>query len=383
MSRPRPGTDTVDLTGIDGANPLGFLAALGTLVTLHDAGEKHARLHWKSGTTWTPAIGGISVIDPAQLSEIVARGLLGREVSEGAENECAQAEEQYSAAKKAVKDELTDIRRRKLRGNVRKGAIETEVAPLERKREKLREIWLEALAAAVPRAELALGKRIDCKPAEFREHASAFLARSCLSDRDAVDLLAAFGSDASLNDRTDTIEPTPFQFITGSGHQYFLETVRDLVERVSPKRVHNTLFESWTYQDEKLSMRWDPLEDRRYALMDRDPTSSGNKPRTMWMANLLGYRSLSLFPSAPRRGGLRVVGWFGLNKEPSFTWPLWDSPALPDTIRSLLSMSELIVPQPSHEDLYARGVLALFRAHRIQVGTGSNRKLNFSPARRV
>jgi hypothetical protein len=30
-------------------------------------------------------------------------------------------------------------------------------------------------------------------------------------------------------------------------------------------------------------MRWDPTEDRRYALLDRDPTAGDNKSRT-------GYR---------------------------------------------------------------------------------------------
>ena len=69
-------------------------------------------------------------------------------------------------------------------------------------------------------------------------------------------------------------------------------------DRLQIERVHAALFEPWTYRDDRYSMRWDPLEDRRYALMDRDPTASDNKSRTVWMANLFAYRSLVLFPSA-------------------------------------------------------------------------------------
>src|SRR5438132_7386519 len=105
-----------------------------------------------------------------------------------------------------------------------------------------------------------------------------------------------------------------------------------------------TLFEPWGYREEKLSMRWDPVEDRRYALMDRDPTASDNKSRTVWMANLLAYRSLVLFPSAPTRKGLGATAWNRVDNATIFTWPIWEQPADPDSIRSLLQLSELSAP---------------------------------------
>jgi hypothetical protein len=191
-----------------------------------------------------------------------------------------------------------------------------------------------------------------------------------------VDLLAAFGSDACVKE-TGAIAAMPFCFITGSGHQYFLDTVRQLMEVVSPERVKATLFEAWDYMDEKLSMRWDPMEDRRYALMDRDPTASDNKSSTMWMANLLAYRALAAFPSAPGKRGLETTGW----NDDAFTWPIWEPAAAPDTIRSLLVLGELLAVKPDHESLRARGLAAAFRARRIEVGTPPLNKINFSPAR--
>src|SRR5262249_7402142 len=173
----------------------------------------------------------------------------------------------------------------------------------------------------------------------------------------------------------------PFCFITGSGHQYFLDTVRQLMKEAAAERVRKVLFEPWTYTDEKLSLRWDPMEDRRYSLMDRDPTATDNKSRTVWMANLLAYRALSLFPSAPGRRGLETTGWSGSGE--FFTWPIWEHPADPDTIRSHMLLPDLSTEIQDRSALRARGVAAILRSRRIKVGSGANFKINFGPARGV
>lgn len=373
-------TAEFELSGLDGTNPLGFLAALGTLVTLECAGERRARLSWRRRGTWVPAIGGVSTLTRDGLAAIVARGLGGHEVPEDAEQNRVEAQKRFETARQLTDRKKREIAKRGLGRADREAAIEAEVSPLERARDSARDEWLRALAEAVPRPELALGKKIDCTPAEYRDHARTFRERG---DREALSLLAAFGTDACVEERSDAIEATPFCFIKGSGQQFFLDTVRQLIQNVSPERVERALFEPWTYEDETLSMRWDPVEDRRYALMDRDPTASDNKARTVWMANLLAYRALVLFPSAPRTGRLRATGWTVLDREPAFTWPLWEFPANADTIRSLLLLRELTLPKPDPSALKARGVAAIFRTRRIRVGAGANSKLNFSPARAV
>jgi hypothetical protein len=45
------------LTGLDGANPLGFLAALGVLEVVHARGEP-AQLHWREEGGWRPILAG-------------------------------------------------------------------------------------------------------------------------------------------------------------------------------------------------------------------------------------------------------------------------------------------------------------------------------------
>jgi hypothetical protein len=372
--------DAWELTGLDGANPLGFLTALGTLVVLRRAGQLQARLSWKRSVTWVPVLTGVSCRDRGTLCECLSAALHGNPVSDTAETLRREAESEFDAAKKVVKDKRKEIKDRRLKGKERKAAIKVEVTPLEQEVEKKRGMWLKALKAAVPRHELAIGKRIDCTVDEYREFAAAFRRDGDLSTREPLDFLAVFASDVCL-EKSGCVSSTPFCFITGSGRQYFLETVSQLMEKVTAERIRCVLFEPWIYANEGLSMRWDPVEDRRYALMDRDPTATDNKCRTVWMANLLAYRSLVLFPSTPGRRGLETTAWNQSGK--FFTWPIWEHPADPDTIRSMMLLPDLSALIPDHSVLRARGIVAAFCARRIKVGSGANFKINFSPARGV
>jgi hypothetical protein len=392
--------EVIVLTGIDGANPLGFLAAVGTLATLHQGGQSNARLSWRRCVTWEPVLSGISskslregseeVEDcsveangrRSNLSRMLAKGLRGRVIGNDAHERREASQREFDAARRAVKGKLAEIKQRRLHGSERNAAIEQEVEPLRDIETQKRRVWLDALKAAVPRPDLAIGKHIDCTADEYREHAYGFLDDADTGNSEALDLLASFASDACL-EKSGRVTATPFCFITGSGHQYFLDTVRQLMEVVTEAGLSTALFDAWKYTDERLSMRWDPIEDRRYALMDRDPTASDNRSRTVWMANLLGYRALVLFPSSSRRGHLATVGWSWDGDAKIFTWPIWEPALGIHAIRSLLALRHLTVTSPDHSQLRARGVVAAFRARRIQVGNPPLHKINFSPARSV
>lgn len=395
----------LELSGLDGTNPLGFLAAVGTLVVVQAAGKHEARLRWTKGRTWTPVLDGITALDQEKcqggpggrlmsttrvdgittidqekfqekFSENVAYALRGAQVTGADDEQRKEAEEAFQQARTAVKKKNEEIKKRGLRGKEREAAIEAEVRPLEKEQEEKRKAWLDALKKAVPRPELALGSRIDCMPDEYREHACNFRAEA---KREALDFLAAFGSDACREEKGRAIKATPFCFIRGSGHQEFLETVSKLHEKVDPKRVRQVLFEPWTYRDPGLSMRWDPHEDRRYALLDVKPADEGVS--TVWMANLLAYRGLVLFPCAPTRSGLATTAWT-LVEEEVFTWPIWEFPASSEVVRTMLQLRELSEAYPDAALLRARGIATVFRARRTRFPrTGASYKWSFSPAR--
>lgn len=386
MTTPGRTSCTIQLSGLDGTNPLGFLAALGTLLVARSAREREVRLRWVRARTWMPVLEDLTSADRKQLCERLAGDLRGKAVPADADKRRDDADSAHRDATTAVKKELEKIRSEKLRGEDRKAALEKRVKPLEQQANEKRRHWLAALKDAVPRPELALGRRIDCTQAEYREHARAFAEQGDGAACEALCFLAAFGTDACLEDgradpRDRKIEATPFCFTRGSGHQNFLEIVRKLHAEVTVERIAQALFEPWTYRDPGLSMRWDPREDRRYALSDVEPADEG--AQTVWMANLLAYRSLVLFPCAPTRRGLGTTAWATENG-PALTWPLWEFAAAPDTVRTLLQLEELRSVRLNRAALLKRGIATVFRAQRIRFPpTGSSYKLNFSPARAV
>ncbi len=388
MSTPGLSSHTIELNALDGANPLGFLAALGTLIVARSAGETTARLRWQRGRTWTAVLEGLTLADPTDLCERLAADLRGKELSPDAKKKRDAAERAHQQMRTAVKKERDRIKAERLKGEERRDALDKRVRPLEQQADEKRREWLAALKDAVPRPELALGARIDCTRREYREYANAFLEARDDGVREALDFLAAFGSDACVEDRSGEpldrkIEATPFCFIRGSGHQEFLDTVCKLIAKVTAERVKLALFAPWTYRDQGLSMRWDPAEDKRYALTDVKPADEG--AQTVWMANLLAYRSLVLFPCAPTRRRLGATAWMAVEGDvKAFTWPLWEFAAAPDTVRTLLQLDELRAPRPDRRALEARGIAAAFRALRIRFPPrGASYKLNFSPARAV
>lgn len=373
----------VELKAIDGSNPLGFLAALGALCELSQL-DSNVRLAWRYGARWIAFLKCPEFFSESFIAKQLAEKLSGNPVDPAADKVRAETQRHLDDAKTAIRKAEKQLKERKLRGAERRVARERDIAPLERQRDTARKGLLVALKSAVPSSELALGQRPDCTIAEYREHAILGRRSAQLTDRSSIDLLAAFGAEIDEGD-DERIRPTPFCFITGSGHQWFLDTARQLVEKVSEDKIRQALFERWIYCDEKLSMRWDPSDDRRYALMDRDPTASDNKSTTVWMANLLAYRALVFFACVPASRGLQIAGWAKDRELDCFTWPLWEMPLTADTIRSLLQSSAFGAADISanRAELQSRGVAVIFRSDRVQVGNPPLHKINFTSSRGI
>lgn len=368
------------LPAIDGANPLGFLAALGTAAVLSET-DSTIKLGWRPNTHWTPYLESAHPIDAASVIKLLATSLRGKAVDALSERKRDNAQRRFDSAKKKLKEAVDGLKKQKLVGKYRDLEWDRIIAPLERKLMCQRRVHLGRLKMAVPSPELALGQRPDCTISEFREHATSMRISADITSHTAIDLLAAFGAELEPG-RDQRISPTPFCFITGSGHQWFLDTARQLMAAVSEVKIREALFEPWAYRDEKFTMRWDPLDDRRYGLMDRDPTASGNKSCTIWMANLLAYRALAFFPCSPQAHVTATVGWAGTAKSLCFTWPIWESPLDSKIISSLLCHTAFggLDRSSRYSELHSIGVAAMFRSRRIQVGNPPLHKINFSPA---
>jgi len=376
--------DGLLLPGLDGTNPLGFLAALGVLQLLTAEHKSHeVMMSWSSKEgVWNPVLYGVGQ-DRESVAAALAKHLkCPFTPSKKADCERVKRQEAFDKKKSERKKAADELKQQGLRGNERKAAENEKLGPIDESLTKLRSKWLAALRRCVPSLELSLGKHLNATCTELREHMILALDEASQHERHILDLYAAFGSDVCSQDKSDQMLATKFCFITGSGHQYFLDTVRQLIENVTADRIEGALFTQVEPQDEKCSMRWDPQEDRRYAVMWSDPTASGNKAKTNWAKNLLAYFGLQLLPSVPRSQGLFTTGW-SENEPLAWNWPIWTGLMSSWVIRSLLSHPLMTEESGNREALGSLGVAAVYQSIRVQVGNPPLHKVNFTPSQRV
>lgn len=216
-------------------------------------------------------------------------------------------------------------------------------------------------------------------------------------ERNYADLLASLFSDAAIkgNKKDEVIDPTPLCLLFGQGHQHFLERLASVpnceappprgrgksAKSVSAARcLEEALFQPWHREDPTDSLRWDPEEGVRYALMAGDPTDAAYKSGTQHGANRLaciGLAALTLVPRT-RAGHVRSVilgGTPGRRGGFSFSWPIWKEPASLASIRGLLGHPGLLTPG----SLSHLSVDHVFTARRISIG----KFMNFTRAKAV
>jgi hypothetical protein len=298
------------LSGLDGSNPLGFLAALGTLRTLARARpDRDVQMAWQNASgRWTPAVA------------------FNEETSESDVVEALQ--------------------------------------PL--------------LVAMAKHAAFNFAENLKLQPADFAAFAceSARLVRKG-EDTVCADFAGCFACETTLN-KEGTVQDTAFRTMSGAGHQHFLKFMAEIARTTTPEQLHAALFAPWSYEEQKLSLRWDPADDRRYALRWNDP--SGDVIRTVRGANRLAIEALPLFPVASVHGRLETTGFGRPQGRGIFwTWPIWEAPISLDTSRSVLALQELQKNQPNRAMLSACGVVEVFRCERITTGKFRNFTPSFSP----
>ena len=307
------------LTGLDGTNPLAFLAALGTLRGLTLAWpERRVSLSWALRDTWRPCIH----MDGCPTNQ----------------------------------EETLD--------------------------------GLELFMQMRPGHEaLGIGDNLTVPTDNFRTHArnAALAASPPPEGRSAADFIAAFGCDSvESTGRKGQIQDTALRTMSGTGHQHFLKTMRDLAEKVGRGRLQQCLFGHWERKDPQLSLRWDPEDDRRYAFRWKNPSDDkvhvkGEKSGapTEWGANRLAYEALPLFPVMPVGRSVQTTGFSGNRSRDTFwTWPIWDTPVSLDTVRSLLALRELQSNGIDHKRLAAMGIRQVFKCQRVTIG----QYRNFTPS---
>jgi hypothetical protein len=289
---------SIELCGLDGSNPLAFLAALGTLRVVSK--ELDARVSWAArGGAWRPVI---HINSPLNQDEFVQR-------------------------------------------------LHSD------------------LSSSSPRPELSRFDDLKLAPTEYRSFLFDAVKSASQVDRQWADYGAAFGSEIVFDDMT--IQDTALRTMSGAGHQHFVKFMRILILETKPEHLLSALFQPWQYEDEGPSLRWDPADDRRYALRWHEP--SGDPIHTVRGANRLAFESLPLLPTMMIGRQLHTTGFHGTGARTTFwTWPIWAQPAGIDVVRSLLSVQELQKPDPDRPQLEGLGIAEIYRSQRLTIGKYRN-----------
>ena len=174
---------------------------------------------------------------------------------------------------------------------------------------------------------------IDYKSDEFRR-----LAEDAHDNRRRAELVAALASDGAVSRDGETVEVTPLCAMFGQGHQHFLTRLAASAMRDHPANLTDlwdALFEEWRHEDDTEGLRWDPIEDRRYAHQFGNPSEAKNQIGTVTGANRLAAIGFAAFTSVLRATGLVTLGVSGRRGERDVCWPL---PSVPTSLTGYIAL---------------------------------------------
>lgn len=228
-----------------------------------------------------------------------------------------------------------------------------------------------------PAFKISTDLNLSCST--FRDIAKVAQGKAKADDRNYADFIAAFGSESveSLKNgkRTGNIADTAFRTMSGAGHQHFVGFMLELCKVTEKENISDSLFKTWSYSDPGPSFRWDPIDDRRYALRWKQPST--DPVRTARGANRLAIEALPILPTAPFNGRLETTGFTQLKHQNVYwSWPIWTCALNMDVVRSLLALSELQQTNPDRKMLKVMGIEEVYRSERITEG----KYRNFTPA---
>ncbi len=265
------------LAGLEGTNPLGFLAALGVQVAFAGADEQ-PHLWWSDDITPRAVMDEVFTVERIvdQALHVVARW-----------------------------EKSPAVNPRRLDGSVMPKGDELKLGPSDI-RDYLHMNHLNPV------------DQID----DPGDHSGA--------------LTSALVAEGSL-DKQGVAKPSDLYFT--AGQQKFLDMTRGILRGVTRKDILAGLTGPWDYQNELPSLGWDVVDDRVYALRATNPApKSGPDPkRTNAGAEALAVLGLSLHPVFAGRERTLTQGCSGSWKAGHYSWPLWRRPASLHAIKSLLA----------------------------------------------
>lgn len=357
------------LRGLDGSNPLGFLAALGTLRALTDSWPNRGlTMSWtRDSGAWRPVLHFSSSESTEEVTSALSAFVAYRSLFPSAR--IVRHRLRVARGARALQRMEKKWARRKLSKQEKKEKKQF----LQKLIGKSRDEWLQQT-----HPYLLVGKNTNVPSREYRV-CLLRIARATKEPRLVYDQFAALGSD--IADEDGSMLDTALRTMSGSGHQHQLVFMANLLQQVTPDAIRRSLFERWDYADpvRNLTLRLDPMDDSRYALQWENPSTDPTRDHfgSMLGANALAVIGLSLVSTVPVTKGLATLGFSGTGSRDTFwTWPIWGVSAGVDVVRSLLAHSQLQPERFNGTALRAMGIAVVYRAQRISV----DKFRNFTPS---
>jgi CRISPR-associated endonuclease/helicase Cas3 len=310
---------------LDGANPLAFLAALGTLRVLTRVyPEYNPRLSWELRLgAWRPLLWTDQPLDEERICDALCKAGL-------------------NIATMFTEDLL---------------AATISVSPKNKKGEAS---WKDKLKFPV-------------------DHFRPFCRAASDSRSPSAEFAAAWAGEtaSSVEDGNQLAFRTRFDFT--AGQQAFIGMLRELKETCTAADLQRSLFTGWRYSTAAVSMRWDTQDEKRqYALQAVDPQNAGkNSPMADLGANFLAVEALPLFPLVPNRNAGQA-GFDGKGSGRSWSWPIWMHPIGLDVVRSLLAVP---ITDTNEWPLARRRDIGISTVFQSRIVMPSGRYRCFTPAR--
>lgn len=176
-------------------------------------------------------------------------------------------------------------------------------------------------------------KAADARNLKFHSEGIRRYLESSMDDP-AADLAASLVAEGGL-DNNGVAKPSRLYFT--AGQQSFLSIMLNVMENASRDELHAALNGPWEYKSRCPSLGWDVADDANYALSAVNP--SGNSEPTNPGPEAMAILGLSRYPVFTYDGKTVTQGCLGSWKNGSFSWPLWNRPASPAMVKSLLAQA--------------------------------------------
>jgi hypothetical protein len=324
--------DGIMLEGLDGSTPLGFLAGLGAQRVLADQAGKSEqrapRFSWRMLDAWRPVFHG-----PLSLDAIVD----------------------------AVYDDAREWESAPILG--------FRYVKVEKQGPKL----FAGLKAPIAVLRRWLAERRDAGDDRSLAHACALMCEEAseqIEDAASAEQLAAVGIEADVEAPLDRASLRTFFDFTARNAQ-FLDQIAAIRGYLDRDAIERGLRIGEPDGSAPRSMDWDPTADTPGAIYTG--YTRGFQPVAEWLA----FRGLACLPVAGTGFRIRTTACTGRRLAGEFVWPLWEVPAGPETVRSLVAW-----PGLDHLGVEARqalGIATVLRADLTKKADGYSGM--FSPSR--